>query len=382
MTSRVYTVCGEVGANSTRGDCMKLLRFLSLALLGCMPALSWAQQAPASPSAPAGPALKPRIETTLPESEGRIKLDVVVTDKSGKPFTGLELKDFTLLDNGQPSRILSFRASGAAHQADPPAEVILLIDALNIEHQAITVVRQQLANFLRRNGGRLALPVSLYVLTDQGLFGQLRPTVDGNALAAEVSQINTGMGIIYRTRGNWGEIGLFKFSASQLMTIANNQEKKPGRKLLIWIGPGWPWFDTRQSPTTANQQRQYFDSIVQFSTRLREARIAVYSIAPGPPDSSMLLYEDFLKGAKTAGEANTAALNLWVLAVQSGGRVLGPDNEMAAQIERCFQDATAFYTLSFNPPLAAGPDEYHDLKVQIDRPKLTARTSTGFYNQP
>jgi hypothetical protein len=96
----------------------------------------------------------------------------------------------------------------------------------------------------------------------------------------------------------------------------------------------------------------------------------------------LLLYDHFLKGAKTAGEANTAALNLWVLAVQSGGRVLGPDNEMAAQIERCFQDATAFYTLSFNPPLAAGPDEYHDLKVQIDRPKLTARTSTGFYNQP
>ena len=41
-----------------------------------------------------------------------------------------------------------------------------------------------------------------------------------------------------------------------------------------------------------------------------------------------------------------------------------------------------FYTLSFDPPYAAQPDEYHDLKVQIEAPGLSARTTTGYYDQP
>ncbi len=41
-----------------------------------------------------------------------------------------------------------------------------------------------------------------------------------------------------------------------------------------------------------------------------------------------------------------------------------------------------FYTMSFDPPHAAKPDEYHDLKVQIGGLGLSARTNTGYYNQP
>jgi hypothetical protein len=38
--------------------------------------------------------------------------------------------------------------------------------------------------------------------------------------------------------------------------------------------------------------------------------------------------------------------------------------------------------MSFDPPHATRPDEYHDLKVQIETPGLSARTNTGYYNQP
>jgi hypothetical protein len=55
---------------------------------------------------------------------------------------------------------------------------------------------------------------------------------------------------------------------------------------------------------------------------------------------------------------------------------------LTAQINRCIQDAQAFYTLSFDPPPAAHANEYHDLKVTVGQTKLNARTSTGYYNQP
>jgi hypothetical protein len=41
---------------------------------------------------------------------GKVKLDVAVTDAAGKPVAGLQPWDFKLLDNGEPRKILSFRA--------------------------------------------------------------------------------------------------------------------------------------------------------------------------------------------------------------------------------------------------------------------------------
>jgi len=129
-------------------------------------------------------------------------------------------------------------------------------------------------------------------------------------------------------------------------------------------------------------RQEDFRKIVEFSTRLREARVSVYSVSFGQANAYTALYGSFLKGVKTADGANPPNLALKVLAVQSGGRVLGPDGDMTAQINSCIEDAQAYYSISFDPPPADGPNEYHDLKVQIDKPKLTARTSTGYYNQP
>ena len=61
---------------------------------------------------------------------------------------------------------------------------------------------------------------------------------------------------------------------------------------------------------------------------------------------------------------------------------MAPDNDLTGQIDRCVRDATAFYTLSFDPPRADRANEYHDLKIEVDKPGLTALTSTGYYDQP
>ena len=71
-----------------------------------------------------------------------------------------------------------------------------------------------------------------------------------------------------------------------------------------------------------------------------------------------------------------------VLAVQSGGRVLDRSSDLLSQIESCVREAGAFYTLSFDPAPADHPDEYHRLKVEVSKPGLSARTSTGYYDQP
>jgi VWFA-related protein len=363
---------------------MKRLINATCAAMIILPAFAFAQQTspPQTPAAPA-PALSPRSTPAPAPAEGRIHLDVVVTDKSGKPVSGLELKDFVLKDNNLPAKILSFHAIDATiAKGSHPTEVILLLDAVNLGFQDLARVRDQIADFLRRNGGHLAQPVSVFVFTNDGMKVLLQPSMDGNALAAQLVQTDAGLRVIGRSAGAYGAIERFELSLKWITAVAKSEAKRPGRKLVIWTGSGWPLLDRPSIDTSSKGQQQLFNEIVDLSTTLREAHTSLYSVTMGETHLGTFLYQDFLKGVKTAEKANPSDLGLKVIAKQSGGRVLGPDNDLAGQIETCVQDASAFYTLSFDPPPADKPNEYHDLSVEIGQLGLTARTSTGYYNQP
>lgn len=84
-------------------------------------------------------------------------------------------------------------------------------------------------------------------------------------------------------------------------------------------------------------QRRYFDGIVQLSTRLREARMVVYSVAPASsgPTATNMLYQKYLKGVTAFRQAESGNLGLKVLVMQTGWQILGPDNDLVSQINRC-----------------------------------------------
>lgn len=346
----------------------------------------------AQPQNPPDPTLVHRPPANQPKPasaitpEGRIHLDVTVTDAAGKAVTGLQPWDFTLLDNSQPRKILSFRSfDGVAVKPDPPVQAILLIDTSNLPFQQVAFVRSELRKFLLENGGHLSQPVSLFLLSDTALRVQPRPSADGNALVGVLDQIKGSVRTIDTAASGEGLLERFQLSIRQMTTIAENEAQMPDRKLLIWVGPGWPILNSANFRMGDKDQRRYFDSIVELSTKLREARMVVYSVSPADSTSTgayTFTYQSFLKGVKSAKQADNGNLALKVLAIESGGRILGPDNNLAGQIDSCIADASAFYTLSFDPPHADRADEYHELNLQIDKPGMIARTSSGYYNQP
>lgn len=57
-------------------------------------------------------------------------------------------------------------------------------------------------------------------------------------------------------------------------------------------------------------------------------------------------------------------------------------NDIQGQLDSCVAEIGEYYTIAFMPPQAAGLDEYHDLKVVVNKPGLTARTYMGYYNEP
>lgn len=149
---------------------------------------------------------------------------------------------------------------------------------------------------------------------------------------------------------------------------------------MLWVGESWPLLTNFQA--NSNGKRDFFENIVTLSNLLREARITLYSISLGVPNMETTYYRSYLKGVRNAKQASPVNLNGKVLAVQSGGMVLGPDFDLTRQIQACVEDASAYYTISFDAPKADGQDDYHDLRVEIDKPDLKARTTTGYYDEP
>jgi VWFA-related protein len=321
----------------------------------------------------------------VPGADHQIVLDVVVTDHSGKPVAGLQQQDFTVLDDKQPRMISSFSAFAKTWGSDDLLEQsVVVVDAVNSPFDAIAFQREQLDRFLRQGGGELPLPMSLSVLTDKSA-SQSVATHDGNTLANSLAAAQSGLPTINQAQGFYGAVERFQISLPALNRLVAGVAMQPGRKLVIWLGPGWPLLSGPEATLVQKDQERIFDTIVSLSSALRQARVTLYNVnVLGKPGltSRTFYYESFLKGVSSANKAQFGNLALQVLAVQSGGRVLNTSNDIASSIAACLADAQVFYTLAFEAPAANYPNEYHSLQVKMNKPGLTARTRTGYYAQP
>jgi VWFA-related protein len=363
--------------------------FLSLVLIAACPG-----HHSAAASAPGA------VSTVPDSSDGLVRLDVTVTDHSGSPVPGLKAEDFTLLDNGQPQKLVSFRAHDAAtNKANEPVQLILLIDELNLSSKRAAAAKQEVEWFLREDQGRLKCPAMVYRLTDKGLWASEQPSTDGNALAGEIASGSEPRAVLetplradayLMTNDQLNDRNIHSIQA--LGAIATEARRRPGRKLLFWLGPGWPVDSvdpTEMAPVEANGEHikltsrpRRFDQIVEFSTRLREARISLFCV-------SMLSYPEFsssnegrVRAVQNAKDAAPGDMALNVLASKSGGSASTIASMIKDLIDKSVEDAGDYYTLTFDPPRAGTPDEYHDLKVTVDRPDAAVRTNSEYYDQP
>jgi len=359
-------------------------------------------------------------------SQGLIRLDVTVTDKAGKPVTGLSEKDFTLLDNDQQRKLVTFQPfDEATTQPRSSHEVVLVIDELNMvpnaaksagttaadsmhaakvkEELAFASAVREVKTFLRADGGVLEEPVMVYRLTQDGLFASLHVSLDGKLMAEDlenrrneyriwsssevakdIEDMSNGGGVSWR----------ISHSLVALGSIAIQERRRPGRKLLFWIGNGWQIEKRKMSGLS--------DFSIELLTRLREARISLWGASEWPLYDSggnaysvdgqettvgdywpvqELVFKEFLKGPKP-DSTDLRYLSLPVIAARGGGGVLDVPHNLAAKIGERVKEANGFYSLTFDPPRTNAIDEYHHLKIEIDKPDLTAHFFQDYYDEP
>jgi VWFA-related protein len=336
---------------------------------------------------------QPALSGPAPVSR-TIHLNVVVAQKSGASVPGLQQQDFTLLDNKSKQAITSFKAVNLSQQTGPQTdaqtaqeqvEVVLVVDAANARFDTVAQERGELAKFFRANGGHLAHPTTLAVLTDQGFQIQQGFSTDGNALNDALSHYTTGLREITRSTGIDGADERVQLSLTALHQLTAHLGTLPGRKIVLWISPGWPLLSGVRIELDAKQEQQIFGNIVGFSTQFRQANITLYNVNPLGPGENLAVadrYEAFTKGVSKLNQTDLGDLGLQVLAVQSGGLTLQSSSDVAGNLTKCLADTESWYEITFEAPVAERPNEYHHIDLKVDRPGLVVRTRDGYYAQP
>jgi len=207
-----------------------------------------------------------------------------------------------------------------------------------------------------------------------------KTTLDGNALADAVHAIKPAVHTIHSAAGGEALLERFQLSGRALGAITAREVQAPGRKMMVWIGPGWPILRQTDVNYNARSHELNFDAIASLTNHLRQARMVLCS-AGGGIDFTV---QDLMKPVKSPKEASSANLAVQVLALQSGGRTLDAGNRShpADQLNACVQELGASYTVTFDPPAGERAFTYHALKVTVAKPGLRVNTTAGYYAEP
>lgn len=329
------------------------------------------------------PTPTPQLEPHTPPAPTHIVLDVVAADRSGLPVTGLAQQNFTVLDDGKPLPIVGFHATTLRSPEDPPVEVTFVVDEVNTSFNRVAYERNQIENFLKANS-ELKHPVRLAFFSDTNSEMQMTGSTDAHTVLADFDQHEAKLRTLTRSTGIYGAVDRFQLSLGMLRKITADAVQRPGRKVILWISPGWPMLSGPAIDLNKREEQGLFQTVVSLSTEMRQGRVTLYSIDPlGVADAGSTrtsYYEEFLKPITKYQNVTAGNLALQVLATQSGGLVMNSSNDIASEIARSISDADTYYTLTVEQP-PAEPNQFHHLEVRLDNPGLRARTRNGYYGQ-
>jgi VWFA-related protein len=340
---------------------------------------------------------------------GLVRVDVTVTDKSGKSVVGLSDKDFTLLDNQQQRKIVTFQAFNGGIQPADSLEVVMMIDELNMlvndqsGHSELSSATRMAESFLRAFREVSNHPVVIYRLSRDGLFVTQNVSGDRNKLADEIEH-RTGERRIW-SPGQVEKNVLMKGihdpilsrviqSTVALGSVAIEERRRPGRKLMFWIGNGWR-IEKREIAGLS-------DFSIELLTRMREARISLWSASEWPQYDTNgeaykaggyeeatggaspvndYVYREYLRGPKK-DSTDLEYLSLPVLAVRSGGGTLASHDKLAALMADRVAQESRYYSITFDPPPTDVIDEYHHLEVELDKAAVRPHLFEDYYDEP
>jgi VWFA-related protein len=367
------------------------------------------------------PASDPSFSGSLDVQEAEV--EVLVTDRDGKPVPGLTREDFRVLEDGQPVEIAS-----VSFTADQPIVLAVFLDETSLlgpsRTSALGGLRRFFASSLRP-GDR-----ALLVRWDGSLEIHGEPTGDAAALAAtldtlgrtppagiaaaqergamqrEISDIpalDDEIGRLFaiaRAKAVYAQLRAYAQSRADMTraTLGALQQtlallsSLPERKALLYVGGGIPLrpaadlFDawtTKFSPIAAEVGASPFEAsrwdasplVKQTVDRANAAAITLHALAL--PASGTVSAADRQATGTRGGDPEDATRAVRNLADGTGGRVTTDVQNPASFLEGTGRDVAGAYSLGYTPPGASGStggkNGRHKIEVTVRGGALAAR---------
>lgn len=256
-----------------------------------------------------------------------VPLLVSVVDRKGSVQTDLPSSAFTILDNGQPGKILEF---GKA--ATQPISIALLLDASASMQEQMKVAAEAAIGFIEktiRKGDRYAL------FSIHDVPRRERAIAEGaDDVRATFSKITLS-----------GRTALYDAIGSAVRELKDEKH----RRAIVIFSDGQ---DTNSNAT--------FDQTLDLA---RSAGIPIYVIAFGDP---VTFERDFDR--------------LKFLALEAGGFLASasPDS-LAQRYAEIEMNLRGQYSIRYQISDASRPNQWRRVRVVLKSPRLTARTIAGYF---
>jgi VWFA-related protein len=360
-----------------------------------------------------------------------VQIDVLVTNKDGKPVSGLSREDFELYDNNKPQHITNFayeetrarlventvgenrRLPKAITAGELKRVFAFVVDTLHIKFENISRTRKMLSDFVdnKMQPGDLVLilptgggsGVLQQFTSDQRLLhraiDRLRPFYFSNdttpyrsterlrgSPVGGLGPSRVPGGLSMPSGGNVGgtpdalEEADVRATLDALKETVKSTGKLPGRKVAVLVSEGIRLYATQ---TTQN--------LNQATALAARANVVFYTIDPRGLEPLGLSAADEIDASSDFSTAVTDALNnkqsdfyesqesLRAIALDTGGKFFGNNNAITRGLDEMLVENSAYYMLGFYPEAGKWDGKFHKVKVVVrEHPELTVSFRKGY----
>jgi len=343
-----------------------------------------------------------------------VRIDVSVLDDKRQPVRGLQVSDFTVLEDGKPRPLRSFRAVDVAttstqaiasiapvpaqevatnRASDDTSRLIFILLDRSIPPERPMLVARQIADAAvdAMASGDLAAIVTTSGAVPQNLTSdraRLHKTIAASDWSQRLSQAQLDDPIIGQIL-NMGDVmgdgrcmcGLCVMDT--IARIANNVRDVPRRKVMLFIGSNL--IVQAGDPSCGKRVR---DSREKLFDALGASGLTVHSIDPnglaavGPATRATVpngverrdgrVLNDQLMQERN--DFMAAQGNLDVLPELTGGRTILNNNEPFRIVPDLLHESDAYYLLAFEPIESSG-DIRHTIDVKVARKGVAVHTT-------
>jgi VWFA-related protein len=407
-------------------------RHLAAGIASLMLAAGPAAQEKPQPPQQQPPPSQPTFRTGI----NFVRVDVIVSDKSGNPVFDLRQTDFEVLEDGKPQTVETFRLvkidSSAAVEtttrpiqtradeetaaADEDARIfVFFLDDYHVRLGNSMGARKPMSEFIQNNLSPRDLVAVMYPMTPLDAVALTR---DHQSVIRSLERFE-GRKFNYEPR-NYTEERYANYPAEVVERIRRQVTLsaleglaiklgalREGRKAVVLISEGFtsvlppqmrdpiasmPGFGnpSRRNPNAGvgniQEERADFMGQVDIQQEMREvfnaanrSNTAIYAVDPRGLSTGEFDISENVGLQRSNESLRQTQDTLRVLADETDGRAIVNRNDLARAMKQIVTDSSAYYLLGYNSSQAPHDGKFHEIKVRVKRPGVQIRSRKGYW---